>query len=159
MPPRPAQEARSPRENASSYVKDIEAAGLRDVSIEELVAMKVQGITPEYIKGMLATQLHPKVDELVAMKVHGVTPEYIAEIRRHVADVVTEDVIAMKVHGITPQYIQQMLASGLDIHIAEDLIAAKVHEITPELVKSAIEHGFKDLTIQKLMILRNIDVM
>jgi beta-lactamase regulating signal transducer with metallopeptidase domain len=163
VPPRPAEEARSPREdspsNKTSYLEGIEAAGLPDVSIEEAIAMKVQGITPEYINGMLATQLDPEVDELIAMKVHGVTPEYIDDVRRLVVDLRLEEVIAMKVHGITPQFIQGMQSSGLDIRIAEDLIAAKVHAITPELVKSAVEQGFQDLTVQKLMMLRNIDVL
>jgi beta-lactamase regulating signal transducer with metallopeptidase domain len=163
VPPRPAQEERSPREevtyNKSSYIEGIDAAGLRNVSIDEVIAMKVQGITPAYIKSMLATQLQPEVHELIAMKVHDVTPEYVDAIRRVLADVEVEDVIAMRVHSVTPQFIQQMQAAGLDIRIAEDLIAAKVHEITPELVKSAIEHGFQDLTIPKLIMLRNIDVI
>jgi beta-lactamase regulating signal transducer with metallopeptidase domain len=163
VPPRPAQETRRPREDApsnkTSYLEGIEGAGLPDVTIEQAIAMKVQGITPEYIKGMLATQLHPEVDELIAMKVHGVTPEYIDELRRLVVDLRLEEVVAMKVHGVTPQFIQGMQSSGLDIRLAEDLIAAKVHAITPELVKSAVEHGFQNLTVDKLMMLRNIDVL
>lgn len=161
--PRPAVEPRSPREatapNKSSYVKDIEAAGLRNVDLDDLIAMKVQGITPAYIKGVLATQLDPEIDQLIAMKVHNVTPEYIDELRRLVIDVNVDDLVAMKVHGITPEYIREIQAAGMDIRIPEDVIAAKVHEITPELIQNAIAHGFKDLTIPKLMMLRNIDVL
>lgn len=145
--------------NKSSYVEGIEAAGLRNVSVDELIAMKVQGITPAYIKGMLGTHLHPGVHEMIAMKVQGVTPEYIDEVRRLVADVTSDDIIAMKVTGITPEFIRDMQAAGMDIRVARDFIAAKVQGITPELVHSAIDHGFQDLTIRKLIMLRNIDVI
>lgn len=162
-PARPAKEARSAIEaeapKSSSYIAGIEAAGLHDVGIEELVAMKVQGITPAYIEDVLATKLHPGVDDLIAMKVNGIAPEYIEQIRQLVADVNIDHIIAMKVNGITPEYIREMQAAGFDIRIADDFIAAKVQGITPELIKKAIEHGFQDLSIEKLMMLQNIDVI
>lgn len=163
MPPRSPEQPRTPIEpdapKKSSYREDIEATGLRNVSVDQLIAMKVQGITPAYIQSMLATKLRPGVDQLIAMKVHGVTPEYISEARRLVADVSIDHAIAMKVHGITPEYIREMQAAGIDIRIADDFIAAKVQGITPELVKRAVEHGFQDLSVGKLMMLRNIDVI
>ena len=191
VPPREPREARTPIEagaaKTSSYIAGLEAAGLRDLTIEQWIAMKVQGITLDYVERILATQLHPEVDELIAMKVHDVTPEYIEATRRVVADLnidqviamkvhdVTpeyieaarrvvadlnvDQVIAMKVHDVTPEYIREMQAAGFDIRIADDVIAAKVHAITPELIKKAIEHGFKDLSIQKLMMLRDLDTI
>jgi hypothetical protein len=162
-PARPAKEARSAIEaeapKSSSYIAGIEAAGLHDVGIEELVAMKVQGITPAYIEDVLATKLHPGVDDLIAMKVNGIKPTYIEQMRQLVADVNIDHIIAMKVNGITPEYIREMQAAGFDIRIADDFIAAKVQGITPELIKKAIEHGFQDLSIEKLMMLQNIDVI
>jgi hypothetical protein len=163
VPPRAPREARTPIEaesaKKSSYIAEVHAAGLRDVNIDQLIAMKVHGITPDYIQSMLATQLGPEVDELIAMKVHEVTPEYIEATRRVVADLNIDHVIAMKVHGVTPEYIREMQAAGFDIRIPDDVIAAKVQAITPEVVRKAVEHGFKDLSIQKLMMLQNIDVM
>jgi beta-lactamase regulating signal transducer with metallopeptidase domain len=137
MAPRPPVEARSPREatasNNSSNVKDIEAAGLRSVGSDELIAMRVHGITPAYIKEMLATKLSPDAGQLIAMKVHDVTPEYIDELRRLVSNVNTDNVIAMKVHGMTPAYIEDMLATKLNPD-ADQLIAMKVHDVTPDYI-------------------------
>jgi beta-lactamase regulating signal transducer with metallopeptidase domain len=161
--PRPHVEARSPREatssNKSSYVEGIEAAGLSNVSIDDLIAMKVQGITPDYIRGLLATKLNPDVDQVIAMKVQGVTPQYVDEIRRVVADVRVDDIIAMKVQDITPEYIREMQSAGMDIRIPDQAIAAKVQGITPELIQNAIAHGFNDLTSDKLMMLKNLDIL
>jgi beta-lactamase regulating signal transducer with metallopeptidase domain len=162
VPPRPPKEAQTPlgtEANRSSYIQSIEATGLRNVSIDQLIAMKVQGITPAYIESMQATKLQPGVEQLIAMKVMDVTPEYVDEIRRLVADVKVDHLIAMKVHGVTPQYIREMQASGLDIRVADDFIAASVQGIKPDLVKRAVDQGFQDLTVHKLMVLKNIDII
>jgi beta-lactamase regulating signal transducer with metallopeptidase domain len=130
----PAEPAATPAEPASkqsSYMDRLAAVGLKDLDIEELIAMKVQGITPDYI----------------------------VETRRLVADPSIDDVIAMKVHGITPGFISGLQKAGLDIRTADDFVAARVHGITPEFVTTALNHGFRDLTVEKLIMLRNIDVL
>ena len=93
------------------------------------------------------------------MKIHGVTSDYVDQTRRFVIDPSIDDFIAMKIHGITPQFIREMQAAGLDIRIADDFIAARLQGITPEVVKSAIDHGFGDLTLDRLVMLRNTGVI
>lgn len=126
-PDRPAQA--TPKR--SSYIKSLAAAGLSNLT----------------------------ADELIAMKIHGVTSDYVDQTRRFVIDPSIDDFIAMKIHGITPQFIREMQAAGLDIRIADDFIAARLQGITPEVVKSAIDHGFGDLTLDRLVMLRNTGVI
>ena len=59
----------------------MKAAGLGDLTIDQLIEMKIQGVTPEYVREMHELGLHPDVDEIVGMKIQGVTPEYIREVR------------------------------------------------------------------------------
>jgi len=162
-PPRAAEQTPASSEasnkKGSSYIQGVKAAGLRDVSIDQLIAMKVQGITPAYVERMLATSLHPGVDQLIAMKVHDVTPEYVEQMRQIVADVDVDRAIAMKIHGITPQYIREMQSAGMDIRTADEFITAKAMKITPDVIKSALDQGFQDLTVEKLMMLKNIDII
>lgn len=162
-PPRPAEEARVPVKDSiakkSSYIQGIQAAGLHDISIDELIAMKSQDITPEYVKNMLATNPGLSADQLIAMKSQNITPEYIEGMRKLVTHVDIDEAIAMKVHDITPEYIREMQGAGIDIRSADDFITAKVMKITPEVVKSALEQGFQDLTVEKLMMLQSIDII
>jgi Zn-dependent protease with chaperone function len=148
-----------PSSSKPSYVARLDAIGLKNLTVDQLIAMKVHGITPEYVEGMYAMRFHPGADELIALKVQGVTPSYVDETRRVVADPTIDDVIAMKVQGITPRYIRDIQAAGLDVRTADDVIAVAVQGITPEFVKAAIDHGFQDLTVDKLMALRNADVI
>ena len=122
--------------------------------------MKVQGITPEYVEAMLATRLRPTADELIAMKVHGVTPDYVdgSTAARHRSQHRGRDCDEGPRHYAAASSVR-FRRPGLDIRIADDFIAARVHGITPEFVKTAIDHGFQDLTVDKLIMLRNTDVI
>jgi beta-lactamase regulating signal transducer with metallopeptidase domain len=140
------------------YVKQ-----LRDLSIgtdaDTVIAPKVQGITGDYVRDMRAVT-DPKLsgDELVAMKVQGVTPEYVRELKTLGLQLDADEVIAMKVQGVTPEYIKEMQAAGLKLD-TRGAIEAKVQGFTPEFIEKARKHGFQNLTIDKLMALKNSGVL
>jgi hypothetical protein len=53
------------------------------VDANELIAMKVQGITPEYRKLMESAGYELDANELVQAKVMGITPEFIQQAVSH----------------------------------------------------------------------------
>lgn len=117
----------------AGYVHEIHAAGLKP-SVGELIGMKVQGITPDYIRQMKDLALKTDVDNLIGMKVQGVTPDYVKEMRAMVQKLNSDELIGMKVQGITPEYVQQMKDLHLDTD-ADSLIGMKVQGITPQYVQ------------------------
>lgn len=172
------QHAAGDENKKESYLDAIEAAGFKNLDVDEIIAMKVQGITPEYIKGIHELGLHPTADELVGMKVQGITPEYIREMRNFHSNLTVDELIGMKVEGVTPQYIREfrdlglqpgpdetvgmkvqgvtpeyvreLRATGLKPGI-DELIGMKVQGITPEYVKALEAAGFKDLDCDELI--------
>src|SRR6202158_999419 len=161
-----------------SYLDAMEAAGFKNLTVDELISMKIQGVTPGYVKEMRELGLQPTPDELVGMRVQGITPEYIREMRKFdsnldvdeligmkvqgvTAETIREfhelglqpsadDVIGMKVQGVTPNYIREMRGTGLKPN-TDELIGMKVQGITPEYVKSMQAAGFKDLDCDELI--------
>src|SRR5256884_1474479 len=125
-----------------SYMDAMAAAGIKITDVDELIALKIQGVTPEYIKGMHDLGLQPNAEELIGMKVQGITPEYVREMRKFDAHVGTDELIGMKVQGITPEYITEMRKYYSNLNV-EDSIGMKVQGITPEYVR-----GFHDLGLQ-----------
>ena len=117
-----------------SYLDAMEAAGFKNLDVDELIAMKVQGVTPEYIKAIHDLGLQPTPDEIVGMRVQGVTPEYIRDMRTIAANLSVDELIGMKVQGITLQYAKELRELGVQPD-ADELVGMKVQGVTPEYVK------------------------
>jgi beta-lactamase regulating signal transducer with metallopeptidase domain len=139
------------------YVNELRAAGLT-VTADKVIALKVQDVTPEYLKGLRDQGLDASADSAIAMRVQDVTPEYVKAIRALGLNPSANQFIAMRVQDVTPEYIKGLQAAGFKLDI-NDIIGAKVQDVTPEFIESARRHGFKDLTLQKLIQLRQLGIL
>jgi hypothetical protein len=92
------------------------------------------------------------------MKVQGVTPEYVRDIRALGLNPSADEIVGMKVQGVTPEYIKSLQAAGFKPSV-DDVIGAKVQGITPEFIESARKHGFQNLTIEKLIQLKHLEIL
>jgi hypothetical protein len=167
----------------TDYIDGMRAAGY-DEDIDKYIAMKVQGITPEYAQAMAKVGFgKPSAGDLIAMKIQGVTPEYVSEL--HAAGLQPAkigDLISYRIFHVTPEFVAGMKAAGFDPIPAGKIIELRVHGVTPEYAKavkqqyptatldelvqlrifhiddaflaSAKRHGFTSLSIQKLVQLR-----
>ena len=125
-----------------SYLEGLEAAGFKNLTADELMAMKIQGVTPAYLKEIHDLGMKPTVEEFIGLRVQGITAEYIRDMRSITPNLSIDELIGMKVQGITPQYANDMRGLGLKFD-PENLIGVKVQGITPEYVKGMQALGFK----------------
>ncbi len=134
-----AQAAQNP--NKQSYIDAMKAEGFDNLSADDLIGMKVQGVTPEYIHQIRAEGYKPTADELIGMKVQGITPEYIHQVRALKLNPDIDGLIGMKVQGITPEYVDNMRKIGFQPDV-DQLIGMKVQGVTPEYVAGLRKLGF-----------------
>jgi beta-lactamase regulating signal transducer with metallopeptidase domain len=139
------------------YVRELRAAGLT-VTADKVITMKVQDVSPEYLKGMHDQGIDPRADDAIAMKVQDVTPEYVRAIQALGFKPSVNELIGMKVQDVTPEYIKALQSAGYKVSI-NDIISAKVQDVTPEFIERAKQHGFKDLSLQKLIQLRQLGIL
>jgi len=125
-----------------SYLDAMEAAGFKNLTVDELISMKIQGVTPAYVKEIRGLGLQPTAEELVGMRVQGITPEYVREMRAFSSNAGIDELIGMKVQGVTPEYIRQIRTIYPNLQ-AEELIGMKVQGVTPDYIR-----GFHDLGLQ-----------
>jgi beta-lactamase regulating signal transducer with metallopeptidase domain len=125
-----------------SYLDAMEAAGFKNLTVDELISMKIQGVTPQYVKEMRELGFQPTPDELIGMRVQGITPEYVREMRKFDANANIDELIGMKVQGMTPEYIREIRTIYSNVN-SEELIGMKVQGITPEYIRE-----FHDLGLQ-----------
>lgn len=178
--PAPSQASSGPK---STYIDRMKAAGY-DVDLDKLIAMKIQGITPEYARTMAEAGFGKlNADQLVAAKIQGLAPETLKQLKQQVPDLDSiDDAIAYRIFQVTPEFIAGLKAAGYKDLTSKQLIAMRVQGVTPEYARSvaqqfpgattedlirmrifridaaflelAKKHGFTDLNIDKLVKLR-----
>lgn len=117
-------------EERGSYIEGLQSAGLKDLT----------------------------VDQIIALKIHGVTPDYIRELRAAGLEASAPDLVALKIHEVTPEYVRGLAAAGLVNLKVHDYLAAKIQGVTPEFIQGIRSHGFKDLTLHQLIALKVADI-
>lgn len=125
-----------------SYIDSLKAAGLQNLDVDDIVALKIQGVTADYVRTMVALNLKVDAETLVGMKVQDITAAYVKSVRDMGLQVDADGLIALKVQGITPEYVREMRAAGLDGD-ADEFVAMKVQGITPEYLKAIRDMGWK----------------
>src|SRR5450631_271828 len=139
------------------YVREIRAAGLT-VTADQVIGLKVQDVTPSYLKALHDLGIDPRTDDVIGLRVQDVTPEYVRGIQALGLKPSASELIGMKVQDVTPEYIKALQSAGFKVGVG-DIIGAKVQDVTPEFIERVKQHGFKDLTLQKLIQLRQLGIL
>jgi hypothetical protein len=155
MPPSIQQAAAADSSaHKGDYIDEMRAAGY-DVDLDKYIAMKVQGITPDYAREMAQAGFgKPSADNLIAMKVQGVTPDYLSKLHAEGLEPTSiSDLISYRIFNVTPEFLAGMKAAGFDSIPSSKLIALRVHGITPEYAKS-VKQQYPNVTLDELVQLR-----
>jgi Zn-dependent protease with chaperone function/ABC-type amino acid transport substrate-binding protein len=155
MPPAIQQSAAADSSaHKADYIDEMHGAGY-DVDIDKYVAMKVQGITPDYAREMAKAGFgKPSADDLIAMKVQGVTPDYVSQL--HAAGIEPgsfSDLVAYRIFHVTPEFVAGMKAAGFESIPPSKLVALRVHGVTPEYAKT-VKQQYPNATLDELVQLR-----
>jgi beta-lactamase regulating signal transducer with metallopeptidase domain len=121
----------------STYMDRMKSAGY-DVDLDKMIAMKIQGVTPEYAHAMSQLGFGKlSADDLVACKIHGVTPEAIAEFKKQGLEVASiQDAISYRIFNVTPEFTEGMTKAGFKNLDSKKLLALRVQGVTPEYAQS-----------------------
>jgi hypothetical protein len=138
----------------SDYISEMRAAGY-DADIDKLIAMKIQGVTPEYAQSMAQLGYgKPTADQLVQLKIFGVKPETVSALKAAgIAPTNFHDLISYQIFKVTPEFVAGMKDAGFSPIPANKLTALRVQNVTPEFAKAARQQ-YPDITLDQLIQLR-----
>jgi beta-lactamase regulating signal transducer with metallopeptidase domain len=117
-----------------SFIAAMKAAGLENLTVDQLIMLKIQGVTPEYVRGIHDLGLKTDVNELIGLKIQGVTPEYIRDMRALGLNAGMREFMGMRIQGVTPEYVRGMHDLGLKAD-ANELVGLKIQGVTPEYIR------------------------
>jgi hypothetical protein len=140
------------------YIDQMRAAGY-NVDLDKYVAMKIQGVTPEFAQSMATTGFgKPTADQLVAMKIHGVTPGEVAELKAAGIEAGSyQDLIKYRIFNVSPEFVAGMKAAGYTNLPAKKLVELRIQGVTPEFAK-ATKQQWPDATVDQLVQLRILNI-
>jgi hypothetical protein len=150
-----------------AYVEEIRKTGYKDLSFNQLVSFKAQGINGDYINslkkaaptGQSAEAALPPANELSAFKAMKIDSAYIRSLAAAGYDHIPyHELTAMKSLGVTPEYIKSFSDMGYKDLSVHNLIAFKSQNITPEFIKSFESVGYKNLPVQNLSAIKAINL-
>jgi hypothetical protein len=101
------------------------------------------------------------IDNAIAMKTVGVTPEYVAEMRAaapELRDAEATDLIGMKAVGVTPDYVRGLYAAGIRNFDADDLAGARAIGVDGNYVRDMRAAGFGNADLDDLTGARAVGV-
>jgi hypothetical protein len=155
---RPSREAPKKKEetrDSSGWLDEIQSEGYRNLSVDQLIALKIHGVDGEYIRNIRAAGLQPTADQLVAFRIHGVTAEFIAELKQiGFEDLEPDQLVALRIHDADPAWIREIESLGYSDLSAEKIVELRIHGVTPEFILEARNHGLDELSLDQLIQLK-----
>ena len=142
----------------ADYIDQMRAAGY-NVDLDKYMAMKIQGVTPEFARSMAATGFgKPTADELIAMKIHGVSPSEVAELKAAGINPGNyQDLITYRIFRVTPEFVAGMKSAGFSNISAKKLVELRIQGVTPEFAKST-KQQWPDATVDQMVQLRIFNI-
>jgi bla regulator protein blaR1 len=135
----------------NSLLAALVANGYGDLSVDEIIELKVQGVSPEFISGISRSGLgKPPASQLIELKVQGVRPEYVGDILAlGFGPFTTREFIDLKVHGVPTDLFRALKDCGF-LHIgAREIIDAHIQGLAPGHLREARKYG-PNLTLQQI---------
>ncbi|HEX3892042.1 MAG TPA: M56 family metallopeptidase [Terracidiphilus sp.] len=132
-----AEDAAPPK---STYIDRMKAAGY-DVDLDKYIAMKIQGVTPEFAQQMAQAGFGKlSADDLIACKIQGVSPDVIAQLRQQGFEIKSiQDAISFRIFGVTPEFVTGMKTAGFSNLTSQQLIGLRVQGVTPDYARSIVQ--------------------
>ncbi len=147
----PEQERRSQGRSKTAV-----SGGHRKLTVDELIALKQEGVTPDYIESLKRAGLEDlSARELNAMAIHGVSANYIRALSQAgLDDLDPDELLALRIHGVNPEMVRALresLSSDLDV---EEIVTAAIHGLSPAWIAKMTAAGLGGQDLDELVALR-----
>jgi hypothetical protein len=129
--PAAAQAPVAPIEKSQDFLTAIVAAGFHNLTVEQLIDLKIHGVTPDFA---------------VAVKQAGF------------ASVTPAELIELRIHGVDPDFIRAFKATSVSNLSIDDLVSLRIHGVDAAFVRHLNENGMHNLSVQQLIRLKQAGI-
>ncbi|HEX8703640.1 MAG TPA: M56 family metallopeptidase [Myxococcaceae bacterium] len=133
--------------------------GQDTLSIDQLVELKVAGVSPEMVETVKGMGYEPTVDNLLEFGHAGITPEYVKDMNTRFGQKLSPEALAeMKHLGVTPAFIEAMKAQGFTKLSPHELSAARAVGVDEAYLRGLKDAGYTGLDLDTVTEMRAVGV-
>jgi len=138
------------------YVEGMEALGHRGLTSEQLVELRLSGVTPEYARELAELGYTLSREQLIALRLQGVTPEYVRELAEEgLAGASIGALLRLRAQGVMPEYARELREAGTKQLSALELVMLRSQGVRPEDVAALKAMGHTQVSAPRLAALRS----
>lgn len=131
----------------------------KELSVEELIALRSSGVDAEYIRAMKATGYDLSLSELASLRSVGVTPDWIASLRAAgYADLESEELQSLRAVGVTREYIDELGRLGIRNLDTGELMTLRAVGVDPAYIANMRALFGNDLGADELTQMKAVGV-
>ena len=131
----------------SGLLAALSAAGYGDLSVDEIVNLKVQGITGEYLIAMRNAgfgRISPAL--LIDLHVQGVSPDYVRQMHESgIRDLTVRQIIDLRIQSVNPRRFAEIHSLGFGPYTAREAIDLTVQGVPADLFRALKDNGFTQI--------------
>uniref|UniRef100_Q01SU6 Peptidase M56, BlaR1 n=1 Tax=Solibacter usitatus (strain Ellin6076) TaxID=234267 RepID=Q01SU6_SOLUE len=144
----------------NSLLASLVANGYSDLSIDDIIALKQQGVSPEFITGMAHSGMGKlRAAMLIALKQQGVRPDYVHDILAlGFGPYTVHQIIEFKNQGVPVELFAALKEYGLKDPDPNEIREAKMHGVGPGSLREAKRYS-ATLTLKQIIRLKQAGVI
>ncbi|HEY6403262.1 MAG TPA: M56 family metallopeptidase [Blastocatellia bacterium] len=149
----PAIEPQQSQGGGSSFIEEMAALGYANLSVDDFIALKNQGVTPQLVRELKA-QGYDKlpVEQLLKLASTGVSTQFIKELKdAGLERAPIESLIRLQTHGVSARFIKELGELGYKNLAADQLTQMANHGVTSQFIRGLQSAGYRNLTIDEVV--------
>ncbi len=124
-------------------------------SVDELIALRNEGISADYVRRMGALHPRPTLHDLQALADQGVTSDYVAVLnRRLAAEPSIRQIISLRDQGVSAAWLDGLGAIGYPKLSADDAANLTAQGVSVAYVRGLLDAGLRSITPSQIVALR-----
>jgi beta-lactamase regulating signal transducer with metallopeptidase domain len=143
-PPQSPTPAAAPAKHRDGYLAGLVDAGYTQVSVDDIIALRDNGVEPKYIGGMLRAGFGtPSPKDLINLHNNGVSPDYARRaVAANIPNLNVERMIALAQNGVDLENVRRIHAAGFGPFGIEQLIDLARNGVPAELFEALKDSGY-----------------
>ncbi len=143
-PPQTPAPAAAPSKHREGYLAGLVDAGYTQISVDDIIALRDNGVEPKYIGGMLRAGFGtPSPKDLINLHNNGVSPDYASRaVAANIPNLNVERMIALAQNGVNLENVRRIHAAGFGPFSIEQLIDLARNGVPAELFEALKESGY-----------------